>query len=367
MSSRSLLAVVLVVILLLVGMNFYTYVIFSRETQELKNKLMLKMDEYHNLEGAYYSLQDMYDKLRKDYEQLAKLNENLTLQASEAKGKYQNLVDSYHEVLEANSKLARVLKFIANKLIVPCNYTLAGGPTCSENNTFTLMSFYEFINRSTYAYDKEMKEYVYNVTGGWDGSDGDFYSDLYSIYEAWRRDFNYTSPSPAQENLTFIMVGTWWYPLTKMGDRFLKEVKDYDVINITVWGAPISFRYKRGVCWDYATVLVSLYYAYYDIAGRSLPTGYLSITLLDRGDRHGCVVIKESGDRIAIVDWDVITKGDNRIVFLPFEEAKRLHEKYWNSRISYEGVSRRITTSPFMINTFQSNEEFHKWLIEEFY
>ena len=111
---------------------------------------------------------------------------------------------------------------------------------------------------------------------------------------------------------------------------------------------------------------MALYYVYYDIAGRSLPTGYLSIGLLDRGSHHGCVVIKESGDRVAIIDWDVITREDNRIAFLPFKEAKRLHEEYWNSRISYDGVSRRTTTSPFIINTFRSNEEFHEWLIEEF-
>lgn len=81
---------------------------------------------------------------------------------------------------------------------------------------------------------------------------------------------------------------------------------------------------------------------------------------MDKGSHHGYVVIKESGDRIAIIDWDLITKDDNRIVFLLFEEAKRLYEGYWDSRISYGDVSRRTATSPFMINTFLSNEEFHK-------
>ena len=241
--GKGLLAVVFVVMLLLAGMNFYTYTTLSRENLELKNKLMLKMDEYRNLEGAYNSLKDMYNKLEDDYKRLAKLNENLTFQASEVEERYQKLIDSYYEVLEANKRLAQVLEFIANKLIVPCNYTLAGGLTCAENNTLTLMTFYEFINRSTYAYDEEMREYIYNVTGGWDGSEEDFRSDLYRIYEAWRREFNSTLPPP-QENLTFIMVRTWWYPPTKIGDHFLKEVKSYDVMNMTVWGAPISFKYK---------------------------------------------------------------------------------------------------------------------------
>ncbi|MEM4637329.1 MAG: hypothetical protein QXE44_07585 [Nitrososphaerota archaeon] len=70
------------------------------------------------------------------------------------------------------------------------------------------MGFYEFLEKYIYAYDEEMVEYVYNVTDGWDGTEESFQSDLYRIYETWRNDFSYVSPSQAQENLTFIMVGT---------------------------------------------------------------------------------------------------------------------------------------------------------------
>ncbi|MEM4693960.1 MAG: hypothetical protein QW655_05580 [Nitrososphaerota archaeon] len=181
--------------------------VFSRENLELKNKYMLKLDEYSNLERSYSSLQDIYKQLKEENEKLVKLNENLTLRASEAEARFQRLINSYNEVLKANKDLAQVLEFIANKLIVPCNYTVVGGSPCI-NYSFTLMGFYEFLEKYIYAYDEEMVEYVYNVTDGWDGTEESFQSDLYRIYETWRNDFSYVSPSPAQENLTFIMVGT---------------------------------------------------------------------------------------------------------------------------------------------------------------
>ncbi|MEM3953361.1 MAG: hypothetical protein QXP74_08150 [Nitrososphaerota archaeon] len=358
--------VVMVVLIILLSMaNIYTYMVFSRENLELKNKYMLKLDEYSNLERSYSSLQDIYKQLKEENEKLVKLNENLTLRTSEAEARFQRLINSYNEVLKANKDLAQVLEFIANKLIVLCNYTVVGGSPCI-NYSFTLMGFYEFLEKYIYAYDEEMVKYVYNITGGWDGTEEDFQSDLYRIYEAWRNDFSYVSPSPAQENLTFIMVGTWWYSQTEVGDHFLKEVRHYGITNSTVWSAQVSFQRKAGTCWDYATVLVTLYYVYYDIVGRNLPTGYLSISFMDKGGHRGCVIIKEHGDRVAIIDWDVITREGNKIIFLPFEEAKKLHEEYWSSAMSYDGIFMRTATSPYLIKNFSSNEEFYNWLIQEF-
>jgi hypothetical protein len=338
--------------LFLLATNIYIYTSFSHENLELKNQLMKKHDEYYNLAQSYSTLEDMYRKLEKEYNRLLEQNRNLSTTISEMSFKYSRLNASYHDVLEANRNLSKALELIANKLVVPSNYTLMG--------------YYEFEARFTFAYNKEMMEYVYNATGGWDGSEEDFQSDLYKIYRKWRDDFTYAFPSPAQENLTFIMVGTWWYPETLVGDRYLKEVRNVDVISIPVAGAQISFKYKKGVCWDYVTVLVSLYYAYYDMIGRSLPTGYLSIGLKDKGVHHGCVIIKEHDDKIAIIDWDAITAKEEKITFLPFKEVKEIHEKYWNSSISYDGVMRRTPTQPLTVNNFTSEEEFQRWLIEEF-
>jgi len=347
MNGKTGLIISIILVVLLLAANIYTYFYFSRENLELKNQLMRKNEEYYSLYQSFTSLQEAYRKLQDDYN---RINNNCSSTIRDMKIEYERLNISYHEVLEANKNLTRALEIIANKLVVPSNYTLMG--------------YYDFEKRFTFAYNEEMKKYVYNITGGWDGSEEDFLSDLYKIYETWRNDFTYNTP--VQENLTFIMVGTWWNPETLMGDRYLKEVRNVDVMKIPVIGAQISFRYKKGTCWDYATVLTSLYYAYYDMVGKELPTGYLSIGLKDRGSHHGCVLIKEKDDRIAIIDWDAITKEDGKIVFLPFKEAKEMHERYWNSTISYDGVGRRTHSDPLVINNFSSDEEFYRWLVEEF-
>jgi len=352
MGGRAGLILSVILILILASINIYTYVLFSRENLELRNRLLKREDDYYNLAQSYDALRKMYQELQEDYDRLFEENKNLSLTLSEMEFNYNRLYSSYMDVLEANRNLTRALETIANKLVVPSNYTLMG--------------YYDFEDRFIFAYNEEMKQYVYSITNGWDGSWEDFLSDLYKIYERWRNDFTYEFPSPARENLTFIMVGTWWNLETLMGDRYLKEVRNVDVMNMPVVGAQISFRYKRGVCWDYTTVLVSLYYAYYDMVGKELPTGYLSIGLKDRGGHHGCVVIKEKDDRIAIIDWDPITMEDRKITFLPFKEAKMLHERYWNSSISYDGVQWRTHSKPFVVNNFSSEEEFYKWLTGEF-
>jgi len=352
MGGRAGLILSVTLILILASINIYTYVLFSRENLELRNRLLKNEDDYHNLAQSYDALRKTHQKLREDYDRLVEENKNLSLTLSEMEFNYNRLYSSYMDVLEANRNLTRALEIIANKLVVPSNYTLMG--------------YYDFEDRFIFAYNEEMKQYVYSITNGWDGSWEDFLSDLYKICERWGNDFTYEFPSPAWENLTFIMVGTWWNPETLMGDRYLKEVRNVDVMNMPVIGAQISFRYKRGVCWDYTTVLVSLYYAYYDMVGKALPTGYLSIELKDRGVHHGCVVIKEKDDRIAIIDWDPITMEDGKITFLPFKEAKMLHERYWNSSISYDGVQWRTYSDPFVVNNFSSEEEFYEWLTEEF-
>ncbi len=48
--------------------------VFSRENLELKNKYMLKLGEYSNLERSYSSLQDIYKQLKEENEKLVKSN-----------------------------------------------------------------------------------------------------------------------------------------------------------------------------------------------------------------------------------------------------------------------------------------------------
>ncbi|MEM2927949.1 MAG: hypothetical protein QW303_00370 [Nitrososphaerota archaeon] len=343
--------IVLIVIILLLASNIYTYIHFNRENLELRNALNREKAKNDELSQSVSWLENSYAELNERYQKLMEENHNLSLTIQELQTMNEILNTSYHEVLEANKRIAKSLEDIGSVLIVPYNYTLMG--------------YYDFIAKFTYAYSDEMKEFILNITNGWDGTEEDFLSDLYKIYKSWHDSFTFVSPSPSQENLTFINIGTWGYTTNILNDVYLKYVT-YEVLEAPIIGAQISFRYKKGVCWDYATALVSLFYAYSDMIERKLSVGYLSIGLIERGSHHGCVLIKEHGDMIAIIDWDVITRENEKVIFMPFEKAKELHEKYWNCTISYDSVGRRTSTSPFVINHFSSNEEFYKWLVEEF-
>lgn len=329
--------------------NLCTYLYFRNENLELRNELNRKIAENAELSQSVSWLQDSYNELNKRYRELMEENQNLSSTIQELRTEIEHLKEDYSEVLEANKVLAKALEGIGSVLIVPYNYTLMG--------------YYDFMDRFMFAYNEEMKEFVFNATDGWDGTEEDFQSDLYRIYEAWSKAFTFSFPGPT-ENLTLINIGEWWYTITWQNDRYLKSVK-YEVLETPVWGAQISFRYKKGACADYATVLTSLLYAYYDISGKNLPTCYLSIGLAGRG-HHGCILIKERGDMVAIIDWDVITRSDRKVVFIPFNEAKALHESYWGCTISYDTAGMRTSAYPFVLRNFSSNEEFYSWLIEEF-
>ncbi|MEM2904447.1 MAG: hypothetical protein QW587_01760 [Candidatus Bathyarchaeia archaeon] len=332
----------------LVG-NLCTYLYFRSENLGLRDELNRKIAEKDELAQSVSWLEYSYNELNKRYGELMEENRNLSSTIEELRTEIDRLKEDYLEVLEANRVLADALEGIGSVLIVPYNYTLMG--------------YYDFMDRFMFTYNEEMKTFVLNATHRWDGTEEDFQSDLYRIYEAWSNAFTFSFPG-ATENLTFINIGEWWYTITWQNDTYLKSVK-YEVLETPVWGAQISFRQKKGVCADYATVLTSLLYAYYDISGRNLSTCYLSISLSGRG-HHGCVLIKERGDMVAIIDWEVITRSDGKVVFMPFSEAKALHESYWGCSISYDTAGMRTSTHPFLIRNFSSNEEFYKWLIEEF-
>jgi hypothetical protein len=307
-------------ILILVTTNVFTYIYLRAENSKLMGELYATNMYYRQASAELGDLKISYERLNK----------------------------SYYEVLEANRGLEKALKAFHAKLIVPYNYTL--------------MTQDEFYANFTFAYSKEMKEFVLEVTGGWDGSEDDFLSDLYRIYKAWHDAFSYNLSASPYKNLTFINIGSWNYYRTDMGDEYLAEIGSIDTFQVPVTYAELAFRYKTGGCYDYALCLVALYYTYYDAVGKSLPTCYLSIGIREMF-HHGCVLIKGDGDKIAIVDWEVITGGFGKLAFLPFEEAKALHERYWFGReISYDGILER----PYIVKRFSSNEEFYRWLVEDF-
>jgi len=331
---------------LLIASNFYTYVYFACSNGYLK-----------------FTLQ-----------QIATRRNQVLAELSELKYYAGPMREGYSKVIEANKGLEEVLTKLREDLInVPYSYTI--------------MSYEDFTKKFLFAYTDEMKNFVLNITDGWDGTDEDFRSDLYKIYKEWRSAFKYASHQEKAEGapseaFLFINIGGFNYGAVEVYSfeehawialRYLKEVPfGYEVRPIEVSGAPISFRNKRGVCWDFAVVLVALYYAYYDLAGKSLPTIYVSIQGID-GDpeSHAVVLIKLEGDRVAIMDWEVITPlTDGMVEFVPFETAKKLHVEYWRqvsfkkpSDLLYRGF---MKGRPYEAGVFYTNEEFYEWLVREF-
>lgn len=292
-------------------------------------------------------------RLKMELQQAEKLRETLYGRLKELEMTVEALNASYRKVLEANRELEEALMYLNGKLVVLGN--------------FTLMERKEFAEKYYFAYDKEMVEFVMNATGGWDGTEEDFMSDLYRIYRAWRKVYTIDeyAPSPCIP-MFLINIGGGNYFMTDVGDVYF-DLAEYifyanePLIKVYEWTVVLSFRQRRGLCRDYAVVLTTLYYIYSDVTGRKLPAAYLSITI--GGGGHGCVLLGGGGDLIAIIDWDPITFEEDMIKFVPVDKARQLHSEYWwGLEISYSGVWMRPNTS----KKFSSFEEFKRWLIEEF-
>jgi hypothetical protein len=326
-------AVLALIAALLAVSNLYTYLYFTALNSQLRSELQQLAFQRSRELTEYSAISKMY------------------MPALEA---------SYSSVAEANGRLRKVLNSLRMDLErIPYNYTM--------------MPYVEFAEKYTFTYTDEMREFVLNVTGGWDGTDEDFRSDLYKICRAWRSIFTYvsTAEDPPAGGILLISIGIFdfgWIEVYSLeGERwvridYLREVPlGYEIKPITVGGAPEIFRSRQGKCRDYAVALISLYNAYYDASGRSLPTIYLSVG--GRDLHHAVVLIKLEGDRVAIVDWDVVTPVTGGMLeFVPFQEAKRLHEEYWGRSLSYEGYMR---SRPYKAGRFNSTEEFYEWLVNE--
>ena len=70
-------------------------------------------------------------------------------------------------------------------------------------------------------------------------------------------------------------------------------------------------------------------------------------------------LIKEG--EVAIIDWSVITSVKRRVMFVPLEVAKKLHESYWSSELEYKEVWNELEHEKF-----KSFEEFRQWISSVF-
>jgi hypothetical protein len=282
------------------------------------------------------------------YMEIARLNDSL----SDLRFKYDILYESYLEVLWANRNLSRVIEDFTGKVILPSNLTLVDLGTL-----YRLLKF---------NYSEEMREYVYRITEGWNGSEEDFTVDLYKIAVTWRRDFKYDDNCRPCTDL-LVVNPVLESSRTPRGDRYTRSAY-FELKNSTFCGAiaEVIFKYKCGICYHFSLVLLSLYYAYFDIAGRYLPSALLVISIGETRSLHTAVIVKLTSDLVAIIDWEPVTSINGRVVFLPVREAKRAHEYYWKISVEYILATWRSRGEPHITRYFQSDEDFYNWVISEF-
>jgi len=183
------------IVVLLIVSQFITILALRSENASLKRENSQLLIDLKTLSARERSLSGLVSDLLEENRELSeensvlrsKLNELLSIDPymeiarlnaslSDLRFKYDILYESYLEVLWANRNLSRVIEDFTGKVILPSNLTLVDLGTL-----YRLLKF---------NYSEEMREYVYRITEGWNGSEEAFTVDLYKIC------LLYTSPSP---------------------------------------------------------------------------------------------------------------------------------------------------------------------------
>ena len=66
------------------------------------------------------------------------------------------------------------------------------------------------------------------------------------------------------------------------------------------------------------------------------------------------------------MDWVPLTVSDERLAFLPIGDAKRVRERFWRSSIVHVSAEWRTRDGRPSFKSFSSEEDFYKWLLDEF-
>ena len=275
--------------------------------------------------GKEENYRELYVELLKDYIKLLEMY-------IELKRNFGRIHTSYKEVLRANEELASELRRLSLELL---SYESA------------------IRNKIIFAYNEEMIKYVELVTNGWDGTEEDFMTDLYKIWSKWYNDFNYNMSVEHKEGLLQTSIKIVQHR-TMLGDEYFKGKVSEELVKIET--AREIFKAKTGRCYHFSLCLASLYKAYYHIARRSIATYCLLINIKRSNEQHCCLLLIKEGE-VAIIDWSVITSVKRRVMFVPLEVAKKLHENYWSSELEYKEVWNELEHEKF-----KSFEEFRQWI-----
>lgn len=272
----------------------------------------------------------LYVELLKDYIRLLEMY-------AELKREFGEIYTSYREVLNANKELVNELRRLSLKLL---NYE------------------YTIRNRTIFMYNEEMVKYVKSITNGWNGAEEDFVSDLYKIWSKWYNDFNYNISVESKEKFLQTSIKITQHR-TILGDKYFRGKVSEESVKIDT--ARKIFKVKAGRCYHFSLCLASLYKAYYHIARKSIPTYCLFIRIKKNNEYHCCLLLIKEG-KVAIIDWNIITSTKGKIIFVPPDVAKKLHENYWESELEYKEVWNELEH-----RKFKSFEEFKQWVLSVSY
>ena len=310
--------------------NYSSLLNYSKMVSELERLRMMYKRLVTGMEsqevGKEKNYRELYIELLKDYIKLLEM-------CIELKKSADMIYTSYKEVLRANEELVSELRHLSLELL---SYESA------------------IRNKTIFAYNEEMIKYVEFVTNGWDGTEEDFMADLYKIWSKWYNDFNYNISVEPKEELLQTSIKITQHK-TMLGDKYFRGEVSEELVKIET--AREIFNAKTGSCYHFSLCLASLYRAYYHIAKRSIATYCLLIGIKRSNEHHCCLLLIKEG-KVAIIDWNVIASIKGKVIFVPLEVAKELHENYWRSELEYKEVWNELEH-----RKFKSFEEFKQWAL----
>ena len=280
---------------------------------------------YSELREAYSRLRDEYEGLRSRYEELAAGRRDLLAAYEALKRNYTRLAESYEELRRLNEELERKLR----ELEAEGRYrtSLAGKVEPGA---------------------PEVVAVVAGLTGGWDGTEEDYWRDAYSLYSFVRSFIGY------EEDPVVCRVESLTYATLPSGDRVLADftcsrVRDY------FRSATETLREGAGDCEDQAVLLYSLLLCYQArYSGPRCELYLLEVYVSRLGERHFLVLLV-SGASVALLDpaSGFCTAEEGRLVTESCSAALDEYAAHWGSEVR---CSCLYGPSGDVVATFSSNE-----------
>ncbi|MBO3800106.1 MAG: hypothetical protein FGF52_03530 [Candidatus Brockarchaeota archaeon] len=346
----------MIICLLLLFSSYSSYADLNNRYQHLNSRYLDLEADYNSLQTRYETLESSYSSLQNDYAIL--FREHTTLQ-----GNYATLRNDYQSLQSSYSKISNDREILLNTL-------------SSVNQS--LQSLYDVISiRDPYGEecckivtidDPQLRSLVQSITGGWDGTNDDFWADLSKLQE-WIMSnikYSYDTYTPSLSLTTcrlHLSLGEYVvrYPvLTPRAGSYWRE---------EFWKFPNeTLKNKHGDCEDQAILLLSMIRCYFKYCVRTLYDAYaMSISGPTETSGHMAVVIPVAGGKITILDpAGKYATGlelflTRRITARFAEEEINDYLRYWqNSGYAFTRVDYVFNEATF--KSFNNLSEFISWI-----